>query len=151
MSKLLLTKDGLKTLKEVKAKILATPEAFDMDTLCDPSKWHTERNPECGTVACIAGWAVILHDKKKLVRGWGQDWAHRAKEILFGAEKAPHVSSDGLFYEGQPSWKASESMEYNELTDNNEFKEAAKIAAAVIDRFIKRHTINGRPAKEVKA
>lgn len=52
-----------KLLLKVKRHILAEPKRIDMDIPVSTSEWR-HLMPPCGTVGCIAGWTVILANRK---------------------------------------------------------------------------------------
>lgn len=47
---------NLELFDRIKAHLRAHPEQLDMDC------WAQTLGPDCGTVACIAGWACLLED-----------------------------------------------------------------------------------------
>lgn len=55
-------KMNVKLLRKVKRHILEEPKRLDMNTFVSRRmSWRPEEErPECGTVACVAGWAVLL-------------------------------------------------------------------------------------------
>jgi hypothetical protein len=87
----------------------------------DAGEW--EHFPKCNTAACIAGWAVMLHDKHP---PRGKSIETRATKILGGS------SMDSLFYTSL--WKLEHEFNTAETP-----RQRAKIAVKEIDHFIKEH------------
>jgi hypothetical protein len=51
---------NVELLKKIKEHILEEPRRLHMDNFVCRVPVDSPKNPPCGTVACIAGWAVIL-------------------------------------------------------------------------------------------
>lgn len=51
---------NIKLLRKIQRAIRKEPRQFDMDSWFEFDK----RTPNCGTTACIAGWAIALSSKK---------------------------------------------------------------------------------------
>jgi hypothetical protein len=51
---------NVKLLRAVQRAILAEPSRLDMEVPLSTNPWDVERMPTCGTVGCIAGWALVL-------------------------------------------------------------------------------------------
>jgi hypothetical protein len=69
-------KINVKLLRKVKRHILLEPKRLNMgcfiarkDELQDDPLMYPVKFPSCGTVGCIAGWAVALSTEKKLKYG----------------------------------------------------------------------------------
>lgn len=127
---------NVKLLEQVKGAILKHPENFDMELYAYGTVVADKQAPpECGTTACIAGWAIAIHDGVvEEPQSIGQEmkiW-QRAEEVLdldseqgrtlFHVSKWPEVFRRG--------YKCAESD-----------ADMAQIAAERIDRFI---VSNGR-------
>jgi hypothetical protein len=64
-----MAKINVKLLRKVQKHILAEPKRVNMGTFIYRKKDEPdmcEKWPACGTVACIAGWAVTLSQKKEM-------------------------------------------------------------------------------------
>src|ERR1700739_464311 len=63
-----LNKEAVKLLRQVKDHILEEPKRLSMGSwmVIYPTGFPTSASwlPACGTVGCIAGWTVLLHDRK---------------------------------------------------------------------------------------
>ena len=128
----MLTKEGIALLERVKAHILEEPRRLDMDIfvrtagvreICPTAYW-----PKCGTVGCIAGWAVMLvKGREETIRLdlIGGRVGGVAQELL-GISGAEHME---LFF----TWP---EKEYRIAKVNGDHAEAARIIAAKIDQFI---------------
>jgi|SRR6267142_3990747 len=120
-------------LLRVKTQIIAEPKQFVMGTWytkhpegSEGSKlWEGVIVPNCGTAACIAGWAIALQDRVTPSKATGAiykasqylDILVEAADDLFHANHWP----DDLF----DRWEDAQSL-----------GERAQIAAERIDRFI---------------
>lgn len=125
---------NVELLNRVKQHILEEPRRLDMDTIkckVDPT---LEKNPPCGTVGCIAGWATILSPdfERKISPEWeneqellgiSQEQAYR----LFTEPKFRLIRGEGL------GWPADLADAYRVA---NTAKERAEVTARRIDRFI---------------
>lgn len=130
---------GARLLRKVAKHILAEPKRFAMSwwygegTPGQPltQGFFTERHisklivPECGTVACIAGWAVLLTDGNNGYQS-GADIHRRAIELLGDA------AEDALF--GTLTWPTRFAERYHHAKTRR-----GKATAAVdrIEHFIK--------------
>lgn len=121
---------NIELLQEIKARILAEPDSFRMDT------WT------CGTAHCIAGWAVLLSGltianpdaetfAQRLTDGRTPDMA--ATQVLdIPADPDDWDSpAERLFHVGD--WPAEFEEAYEDAGSRSE---RAQIAANRIDRFI---------------
>lgn len=97
-----------------------------MEILSD-YKCASQRVPECGTVACIAGWALLL-GKQRLVEGSPWYSVERRAEKILGLSKD---SGESLFR--VYGWPARLCEKYRSATTP---AKRAKIAAARIDHLI---------------
>lgn len=129
---------NVELLNKVKDHILAKPERFAM------ARWHMNwppgtivhisniegkkrKMPDCGTIACIAGWACELGDPKNIVTG---TYLERA-EALLGLD---FEESRELF------WTDGWSRYFRKLWEHTRStRKHAEIAGRVIDRFITKH------------
>lgn len=130
---------NVELLRKIQKHILAEPERFAMSWWCgtgDPGKpllddSFGESNidaliaPECGTVACIAGWAVLLSDGKDGIYS-SRYIQERAWELL--GEKAERR----LFHTCK--WPGKFANRYEKAKTR---KGKAQAAASRIDHFIK--------------
>lgn len=126
-------KMNVRLLRRVQKKILKEPEQFLME------RWY-EHNPEtvpnCGTAACIAGWAVALERRltpeqarKKIYNpGTISDFIDYAASLLNIGRR----DAEALF--SRDAWPDDLNSEYNKNRNNH--KARARIAAERIDRFI---------------
>jgi hypothetical protein len=111
-------------LLKVKEQILREPRQFQMDAFFTARDADT---PNCGTAACIAGWAIAIHLAKQPSRARRElvgDYATYASEIL-------GHNADRLFYLDEWPDHLYERWLKSESTD-----ECAQIAAEAIDDFI---------------
>lgn len=136
---------NVKLLRRVKALILEEPRRLDMGTWAHPADKRVQveaDRPPCGTVACIAGWAVI--DDFVKVNGRMPD-RDEIEEIYETADrKAAELLSlrqdqaDRLFDTptggGFDEWPEDLAEAYVNATSP---KERARVAAKRIERFIK--------------
>jgi hypothetical protein len=51
---------NVELLLKVKQAILDEPARLNMDNFLKSSDYYHDQEPACGTVGCIAGWAVII-------------------------------------------------------------------------------------------
>lgn len=120
-----------KLLLEVKAKILEEPKQFEMSAYFSNASNSGIEIPNCGTAACIGGWAISFSKKLNpnlasagVVHGWGSE----AQKILDLTAPERHQ----LFYAG--NWPEPFRSKFGEAVAGS--KEAAQIAADRIDHFI---------------
>lgn len=119
---------NVRLLRRIQKQILKEPKQFDM------SWWYTpgEGVPNCGTAACIAGWAVAL-DKKINPRE-----AHRlmgASIIPSRAEnllKLSDCQARALFFTSY--WPKEFKWKFNNAKTS---RQEAKVAVARIEHLIK--------------
>lgn len=127
-------------LLKVKDQILKEPKQFFMgswfSTQFDASKpiWPV---PNCGTSACIAGWAVALNAKKN-PNLMAEHYNATHDSIESDAMQALEISyqdAQDLFFASY--WPMDLRDRYQEMEyKDNAPEELAKIAAERIDRFI---------------
>lgn len=117
--------------------ILDEPRRFSMGTFVTNDDTHIQ-HPPCGTVACIAGWAVIEHDRARGKSGSIRVTQKYADGVLsFGAKAAEVLGLDEqqagrLFYTG--NWPERFYDEYYEFAPGSLGR--AKVAAERLDHFI---------------
>ena len=51
---------NVRLLRRIQKQILKEPRQFYMDTWFKEAAWKGKKNPNCGTAACIGGWAIAL-------------------------------------------------------------------------------------------
>ena len=141
-----------KLLRKVSKHILANPKNLDMGGFFDVEP--VKGKNMCGTVACVAGWAVALGAKGyddtleheiKRINAFdpelhpeelssaisGIDFAYHAKEMLGLTD----YQAEGLFHAG--NWPEEFSLKYFASYRRSRFKEAAEVTAARIEHMIK--------------
>lgn len=144
-------KINVELLERVKAHILEEPRRFDMSTFVarasDPSLLLApDMRPACGTVACIAGWAVFLSSglPKKITEDLYESIESHAAGLLGLGLEAGDLDDeeddpDGesevsrLFY--VPNWPAEFRRRYRHT--ENDPTARARVAADRIDHFLK--------------
>ncbi len=117
---------NVKLLRRVRDKILKEPLQFEM------SQWYTlaldHPIPNCGTAACIAGWAIALAEKKSPAACYDTNNIQGKAMRLLGIEDDPWklfaVSSWPIRYQ-------------NQFYNTGSLKVRARIAARRIDAYIK--------------
>lgn len=126
-------------LEEVKHHILEEPKRLNMRWFGVRVEFNDvvalDRFPACGTVACIAGWAIILSKP-----GLAKDGASFV-EAMRSAEESGAVllgitlgKAQRLFYTVE--WPWAERWAYEEAERSNDFEGMAKATAQRIDSFI---------------
>jgi hypothetical protein len=131
---------NVELLEKVKEHILLKPRTFIMGSFIETigevpgrTTFYNDAGDiikfdKCGTAACIAGWATILHEKtNQIPYGKIQD---RAKSILGITES----QSNRLFYD--TFWPKDF---YNRYLTAKSQKQRAQVAAERIDHFIATH------------
>jgi hypothetical protein len=144
-------------LLRVKEAILAHPEHFDMFGFMTGPKFIYESSEtviatiddlnagQCGTTACIAGWAVALSPKDEVRKAY----SHRA-DIGDVAAFFLGYGLDGfdnlmpLFYDDY--WPRDLKDRYRAASREENYLEMAKAAAETIERFIAEHEPSPTPA-----
>lgn len=123
---------NVKLLEKVKEAILAEPRQFVMGEyfVIDEGLFDLGREiPNCGTAACIAGWAVTLGRRFK-----NPARARRIPAVGEEAVKLLRLDEDGafrLFLVGDWPWQYREAW-----SEAKTAKARAKVAAKRIDHFI---------------
>ncbi len=127
-------------LQRVKRHILEKPNRFLMRTFIaratetktktfEDDNGKQQKYAECGTAACIAGWAVLLHDGRE--DRSQVNIRERAIELL----DLERGAEDKLFEVGY--WPHDLYLDYRSAKTQ---RQRAEIAGKVIDRFIDKHT-----------
>lgn len=127
---------NVKLLRKIQKHILAEPRRLDMQYIYTPRQAR-KAEPPCGTVCCIAGWAIYLKHKGKVVPYDGIFLKSIKDETVMGAPAAEKILSinktqkDNLFF----MWGWPEK--FRKLYDKAKTaKTRAKIASERIDLFI---------------
>ena len=122
-----------KLLRKIQNHILAEPKRLDMGIFIVRKENHRKLEvqllhdyPKCGTVGCIAGWAVTLSTKEKVPYGKIQA---RAAALLDITEP----QAERLFYETFWPAKFQEQLE----NSDEQTRAHARATSARIDHFIK--------------
>jgi hypothetical protein len=133
---------NVKLLRKIQKRILTQPQAFFMHDWIRRKEYssnNTFQNPDtgkvtefttCGTAGCIAGWAILLTEKKgdaKLI--WSSQIQEKATEIL-----GLSPGEDLIF--GSPNWGTELSDAYENA--KSDLCRAA-VAVKAIDNLIERH------------
>lgn len=125
---------SIKRLREIKAQILAEPRQFLMHSYFTESLNIQKPIPNCGTAACIAGWAI----SKAFTRN-----PDVAKSLAGGIEKEGIANNYLLLNEAQGKRLFHMSRWPDKFTKIGDEREGspsfAKQAAARIDHFIRTH------------
>lgn len=112
-------------LLKVKAAILAEPAKFDMED------WFAKSDESpCGTTACIAGHAAVMHRGIQRLSAYNWAWLD-TPDIARNALMIDLKSSDRLFY--LPDWPIEFKARYIQAESASE---CSKVAADRIDHFI---------------
>ena len=141
-----------KLLRKISKHILAHPKNLDMGVFYDVEP--VKGKNMCGTIACVAGWAVALGAK-----GYDVELEHKIKRInafdpeLHPEELSNEISSidfeddarqilgltdnqaEYLFHVG--NWPEEFAVKYNAAYRKGRLAEAAKITVARIEHLIK--------------
>lgn len=125
-------------LLKVKAKILAEPKQFFMHEFFTDHVVGIDTIPNCGTAACIAGWAVTIarNENPEETRKYLYQSPNNLCTWL-EAQKALDITKEQeskLFY--TDNWPSEYDAAYNQAWQDEDFEEAAKVAANRIDYFI---------------
>lgn len=140
---------NVRLLRRIQKQILKEPKQFDIDT------WFAidSHAPNCGTTACIAGWAIALSKKqtplvaaKSIRKNFGRpsilllSWS-QAKDIEPKARRALELTpaqAERLFHIG--GWPDEFVNRHHENRDHEDdyhwVKHKATVAADRIDHFI---------------
>jgi hypothetical protein len=132
---------GARLLRKVAKHILAEPARYNQNTTVVKGRegdiaFHindkAQRFPECGTIACIGGWASIM-GRVPLANYGGLHF--RKLAVALGVHyNAVDRLCEYTRYTGQAGWPSSFRNAYNKAKTP---KSRAKIAAARIEHFIK--------------
>lgn len=88
---------GLALMRDVRKAILAEPKRANMRVAVQ-SRLDAE-GPACGTVGCIAGWTVLLHDgRRKALRDNADTLPYDAPN-LDAVQRARHILGRNVDYE----------------------------------------------------
>ncbi len=129
-------------LEKVKAKILEEPDQFVMSTYFSDNRFFADSPeviPNCGTAACIAGWALAIDAEEN-----PKEANTRIQKLMFSS---PSVDYGTLAIRllGLPNremfvvdaWPLNYRYDwYNAVNDKNK-KKQVEIAVKVIDYYIK--------------
>lgn len=135
---------NVELLRKIQAAVIQEPKRLYMDKwimiegdAAEPGDMaEIIEYPACGTVGCIAGWAVILNDQKgnsvkntarKFLAGIFLRTSQLAKEAL----DLEHDAAGRLFYVHY--WPTKYAQDYSHTQDP---VEKAKVAVARIEHFI---------------
>lgn len=126
-------------LQQVKKVVLAEPRRLDMDVWMDNRIHGAMKNPRCGTIGCIAGWATVLAVPSKESYSKRADAASRQEEetkedTQLCGQKAlglTNSQADRLFY--VEDWPTELQEAYDAATTA---AARAKVTAARIDLFV---------------
>lgn len=122
---------NVELLNKIKERITEEPRQFDMGTWFSP---YSPEIPNCGTAACIAGWALAISYNENPQRAnllalkEGTGYALPASRFL----GLSYLESTRLFYTNQ--WPLRFFWAYHE--EGISPKEKARIACERIDQFI---------------
>ena len=126
---------NIELLQRVRDHILEDPRRLNMhEWIINVSKKHANtwnhRYPPCGTIACIAGWTILLaYPEKK------QEYISNPEQVAANILQIDDRQARELFYIGQ--WPVDYQKRYlGECT----LKEMAQAAAGRIDLFIDKYT-----------
>lgn len=115
-------------LMEVRQRILDEPRQFDMDVFFES---HADI-PNCGTAACIAGWAIALSEKTTPKEAKNRNFSLDYEILAVRALRIDFHQANRLFYVG--TWPAEFQSRFRMSVESDE---RAQVAAERIDHFIK--------------
>jgi hypothetical protein len=121
---------NVRLLRRIQRQILKEPKQFWMDAyFCDCISWQI---PNCGTTACIAGWATALGKNKNPRQAWltGVDARQYGEHKL----KITNVQASKLFF--TDAWPRKYRTAYLKALMAKRLADSARIAAKRIDHFI---------------
>ena len=156
-----LSADTIRTLRWIEKQILEEPKRFNMDLVTEQHPFEAVRNdddlPQCGTVACIAGWYAIkksgkLVNERLLI--WDENssrykaekfklWIYalppgfRGDEMDYAQKKMGLTDGEASALFHTDSWPDSFRNSYNNAQCSGNRKMLARIAARRIEHFIK--------------
>jgi len=135
---------NVKLLKRVRDRIKLRPQQFDMTDWFSPSTNADQTPSHCGTAACIAGWAMTLHQRTTPEKCQAPDsltFEEYGRQIL----DLTFHEGQSLFYVGE--WPNPYSQQFaairdklrdgDKLTPKQADRLFAKIAVERINHFIK--------------
>lgn len=128
---------NVRLLRRVQKQILKEPRQFDMDDYFATKRTLGRNVPNCGTAACIAGWAIALSHPTRKPRDVASCYypAETAGKLLElpGCNDSynDHLCLNSLFL--VDSWPLKFKESYNAAKT---FTAKAKIAAKRIDHYI---------------
>jgi len=118
-------------LLKVKEQILKESRQFDMHSWFTTHSPTNEPIPNCGTAACIGGWAIALSANLKLSEADSKfQELPRPRTLL----ELNYDQGHRLFFTSD--WPSKMAKDYEIAYDTSNFAIAAKIAAERIDLFI---------------
>lgn len=138
-------KINIRLLRSIQRAILKEPKQFQMDAWfatqdTDPSWYDPDmpaKIPNCGTAACIGGWAIALTLKKNPDKA--RSYTDRRTMGTFNrAQKVLGLEGNmasRLFIED--NWPDPYKKLYNRYTEKKQWKRRAQVAVRRIDHFIK--------------
>jgi hypothetical protein len=135
---------NVKLLRRIQKHILAEPRRLEMSMWVRKGKPEIDSYqsdsgyvtyPQCGTAACIGGWALII--SKKTVNNNGLNTGNRAAQLLGipamnGTDAEILSPSDKLFHVSD--WPAKYEQAYHHAKSA---RGRARVAVRRIDHFIK--------------
>lgn len=119
-------------LRKVQAAILEEPKRLDMGSWAYRTD-HVDNGPKCGTVACIAGWAIILNKTDKPARF--SLFVHDSSDTCDIAMGLLGLKDDNLFFEDYWPAKFFEPL----LVMRPGSRGYAQVVSDYIDHFIAEH------------
>ena len=125
---------NVELLTRVRDQILSEPTSLDMSVFIAggvrAERQHGWPPPRCGTMACIAGWAVIL--KRGVDRAFESDdvWTTARNDL-----EITSVQSTALFMSSM--WPEPFNAQYKAAKKSKDARTLARITANRIDHFIR--------------
>lgn len=115
-------------LTQIRDHILEEPKRVTMEDWLQriPKEWVTDRDPACGTIGCIAGWAVVLGLPRR-------KYVYNVSTTARGVLELSVEEARWLFYVGGWPNQFRESLH----TLSPRTPEYAAVVAKRIDYFIK--------------
>lgn len=121
-------------LQQIKAHILEEPRRLNMSGWIWTNQEGTDWAPPCGTMGCLAGWAMLLfdpHTARQYVQGDTDVMPEdRGAELL----ELEYEQAKRLFY--QTHWPGDLSERYEDAAVARNYPARAQATADRIDRFI---------------
>lgn len=127
---------NVKLFRQIKKRILDEPRQFDMSMFFNTDPYMDI--PNCGTAACIAGWAITLSKTPDKKPSTASHAYHYSGDILDGACKELGISpsqGERLFFDLH--WPRPYGTEFREQSKQSNKTGQAKVAARFIDEIIK--------------